>query len=113
MLSFIIIVYSIVAILGIYLFAKLNSKSSPKMIVGIIHGSIGLIGIALLIFYISFAKGDTPYWSVLLFVITFLIGGGMLATTMVKKKFPKWIAYIHVLIALSGIYILVDFWINK
>lgn len=113
MLTFIVIIYSIVAIIGLYLFVKLFSKSSPKMIIGIIHGSIGLIGIALLIFYISFAKGDTPYWSVLLFVIAFLFGGGMLATTMVKKKFPKWIAFIHIFIALSGIYLLIEFWLGK
>ncbi|HMS63970.1 MAG TPA: hypothetical protein PKD83_01810 [Ignavibacteria bacterium] len=112
MLTFIVIVYLIVAAIGIYLFAKLFTSESPKMVVGIIHGSLGLFGIACLIFYISFAKGDTPYWSVLLFVIALLFGGGMLTTTMVKKKFPKWIAVIHVLFALSGIYLLIKFWLN-
>lgn len=109
MLTFIVIVYFIVAAIGIYLLYKFFTNESPKMITGIIHGSIGLFGIACLIFYISFAKGDTPYWSVLLFVIAFLFGSGMLITSMLKKKYPVWILILHVLIAATGIYLLINF----
>jgi len=31
---------------------------------------------------------------------------------MLKKKFPKWIAFIHIAFALAGIIVLYKFWIN-
>lgn len=112
MLTFIVIVYIFVAAVGVYLFAKLFSKTSPKMIIGIIHGAVGLFGIGCLIFYVSFSKSETPAVSILLFVAALLFGGGMLATTMVKKKFPLWIALIHVALAVTGIYFLISFWLS-
>ncbi|MBS1552477.1 MAG: hypothetical protein JST15_10480 [Bacteroidetes bacterium] len=112
MLTFIVIVYTVVAFIGIYLFSKLFSATPPKFIVGIIHGSLGLFGIACLIFYVSFSKGDSPAVSVLLFVSALFIGGGMLAAKMTKKKFPLWIALLHAAFAATGIYYLISFWLN-
>ena len=112
MLTFAVTIYFKVALIGIYLFTKLFSKNPPKMLVGIIHGALGLFGIGLLIFYISFSKGDTPVESVLLFLSAFLIGGGMLVTRLSGKKFPKWIPFIHIAVAVTGIYFLVSFWLR-
>ncbi|MBK6538984.1 MAG: hypothetical protein IPG09_14830 [Ignavibacteria bacterium] len=67
MLSFTVAVYIAVAFLGIYLFTKLFSKNPSKFIIGIIHGSLGLFGIACLIFYVSFSGAESPAISILLF----------------------------------------------
>lgn len=112
MLKFIIVLYIIVALIGIYLFTKLFSKTSPKMTVGVIHGILGLFGISLLIIYTSFLEGDTPYLSILFFVMAFFFGGGMFVMSAQGKKFPKVIAFVHIAIALTGIYFLVNFWIR-
>ena len=112
MLTFILIVYAAVAFLGIYLFLKLFSANPSRFIIGIIHGSLGLFGIACLIFYVSFSKGDSPALSILLFVGALFIGGGMLAAKMTKKKFPLWIALLHIAFAATGIYYLISFWIS-
>ncbi|MBK7447344.1 MAG: hypothetical protein IPJ45_15275 [Ignavibacteria bacterium] len=112
MLSFTVAVYITVALLGIYLFTKLFSKNPSKFIIGIIHGSLGLFGIACLIFYVSFSGADSPAISILLFVAALFVGGGMLAAKMTKKKFPLWIALIHIAFAATGIYYLIIFWLK-
>ena len=109
MLTFIIILYLFVASIGLYLLFKLLSNTPPKMAVGVIHGIIGLFGISLLIIYTSFLEGDTPYLSILLFVLAFFFGGGMFAASVTGKKFPKIIAFIHIAIAILGIYLLISF----
>ncbi|MDQ3019177.1 MAG: hypothetical protein M3R36_01190 [Bacteroidota bacterium] len=117
MLIFIIILYLVVASIGIYLFSKIFSKtpskiSSPKIVLGVIHGILGLFGISLLIIYTSFQQGETPYVSILLFVLAFFFGGGMFTMSIQGKKFPKVIAFIHIAIAVTGIYLLVKFWLG-
>ncbi|MEO8665681.1 MAG: hypothetical protein ABI462_09310 [Ignavibacteria bacterium] len=112
MLTFIIVLYSIVALIGIYLFTKLFLNKPSKLLVGIIHGLLGLFGISFLIIYTSFLPGDTPAVSILLFVAAFFFGGGMFVMSVQDKKFPKVIALIHVAIAVTGIVFLVKFWIG-
>lgn len=112
MLIFIIILYLVVASIGIYLFSKQFSKTRPKLLIGIIHGILGLLGISLLIMYTSFLKGDTPYVSILLFVLAFFLGGGMFVMSVQQKKFPKTIAVIHAVVGLTGIFLLIKFWLS-
>ncbi len=112
MLTFCVILYFIVASIGIYLFTKLFSGKPPKMLVGVIHGALGLSGIALLIAYTSFQQGDTPVISILCFVMALFFGGGMISTTMSGKKFPRAIAFIHIAIALTGIFFLIRYWLH-
>lgn len=112
MLTFIVILYLIVASIGLYMLVKLFSKTRRKLVVGIIHGSLGLFGLACLIFYISFGKGDTPFESFLILLLALFIGGGLLATNIGGKKFPLWLALIHVGVAVTGIYFLISFWLR-
>lgn len=112
MLTIAVGLYTIVALIGIYLLVRLFSRTPPKYMIGIIHGAIGLGGIGLLIIYISFKQGDTPYLSILFFLVAFLIGGGMFITRLNGKMFPKWVALLHIAIAATGLYFLVSFWIN-
>ncbi|MBS1517689.1 MAG: hypothetical protein JSS91_06350 [Bacteroidetes bacterium] len=112
MLTVIVIFYSIVVLMGLFLFINLFTSKKIDMLVGIVHGSLGLIGIAMLIFYISFISGDSPYLTILLFVTALFFGGGMLAAKLSGKRFPVWIALIHALIAAAGFSLLVQFWIG-
>lgn len=109
MLNFIIVLYSVVAIIGVYLLIKVLSKNSPKLITGIIHGMLGLFGISFLIIFTSFQKGDSPVVTIILFVIAFFIGGGMFVMNAQEKKYPVVIALIHAAIALTGLYFLLRF----
>ena len=112
MLLFIVILYVIVASIGLFLFIKLMSGRPHKTVTGVVHGILGLFGISLLIIYTSFLQGETPYISILLFVLAFFFGGGMFVMSVQGKKYPKAIALIHIAIALSGICFLVSFWLN-
>ncbi len=112
MLTFIVILYSIVALMGIYLLIRLLSGKPPKLLIGIIHGLLGLFGISFLIIYTSFLEGETPVVSILLFVAAFFFGGGMFVMSVQEKKYPKTIALIHIAIAVTGIVLLVKFWLG-
>jgi peptidoglycan/LPS O-acetylase OafA/YrhL len=97
----------------LYLFIKLFSKTRSKFVVGVIHGALGLAGLGVIIIYISFQKGDTPIISFLFLLMAFFFGAGMVVTTLSEKKFPKVIAVIHAALAITGIYLLVEFWISR
>lgn len=112
MLVFIIIVYLVVAVVGIYMLSLKLSGKYPKLLTGIIHGALGLFGIACMIFYISFLKEDSPFMSILLFIAALLIGGGILSANLFKKKYPLWLAVVHALTGAAGIYLLIEFWIK-
>lgn len=113
MLLFVIIQYLIVAVIGVYLLVKLFSKSRAKFIVGVVHGALGLLGLAFIIILISFQKGDTPIVSFLFLLMAFFFGAGMVVTTLSEKKFPKFIAIVHAALAITGICFLISFWLSQ
>lgn len=113
MLILIIIQYIIVALIGVYLLIKLFSKTPSKFTVGVVHGALGLLGLAFIIIFISFSKGDTPVISFLFLLMAFFFGAGMVVTTLSEKKFPRVIAFIHAALALTGIIMLIQFWLNE
>jgi hypothetical protein len=102
-LVFIIIFYTVVGLAGIYFLVRLLSGNPVKIIAGVIHGSLGLIGIAILITYISFSENVSVVPSIILFLIAFLIGGGMIFQRADNKSYPVLVAVIHGAIALTGI----------
>lgn len=113
MLLFILILYSVVALLGIFMLSKIISSNTPKLLTGIIHGSLGLAGLAFIIGYISFQSGEVPVYGFLFLLTAFFFGGGMISATLSGKKYPKVILFIHVIMALTGLYLLFSFALNK
>ncbi|HMQ67874.1 MAG TPA: hypothetical protein PKA90_02065 [Ignavibacteria bacterium] len=113
MLNFILILYFSVAMLGIFLLIRLYSKKPARLVTGIIHGSLGLLGLALFIGYMSFQKGDVPVTGFFFLLFAFFFGGGMIATTLSGKKYPKLILFIHIAFALTGLYLLFTFGLSK
>jgi peptidoglycan/LPS O-acetylase OafA/YrhL len=113
MLTVILINYIAAGLIGVYLFTKLFSPNPSKLIVGIIHGAMGLAGLGMFVFYISFQKGESPVIPFLLILVAFFFGAGMLATKLSGKKFPKVIAVIHIAIAVTGIVMLIQFYLSN
>lgn len=112
-LSFIVIYYVIVGTFGIYLLIRLHSQKPVEMMTGIIHGAMGLLGLAFIIMYISFQKNETPIVAFLLLLMAFFFGAGMFVAKLSGRKFPKAVAYVHAAFAISGLIFLVSFWINS
>ena len=113
MLNFILVLYISVAVLGVYLLFKIISSKPPKLLTGIIHGSLGLLGLGLIIGYISFQKGESPVYAFFFLLAAFFFGGGMIATTLSGKRYPKVILMIHVALALTGLVLLLMFGIRN
>lgn len=113
MLYLILILYLTVGLIGVFLLTKVISSKPPKLLTGVIHGSLGLLGLALIIGYISFQKGESPVYGFFFLLTAFFFGGGMIAATLSGKKYPKTILVIHVIMAITGLYLLFSFGISK
>lgn len=112
MLTFLIIFYSLVGLIGLTLLILKLSGKQLKPLAGIIHGAAGLVGIAIMIFYISFGKADSLILTILIFLLTFLIGGGMFSAVLFGKKYPNWILAIHILFGITGLVMLFGVWLD-
>ncbi len=107
MRNIILILYSVVAVAGVYMFALRLMKKEVKLIMGILHGFTGLIGIALLIVLSSYSEQSAPVISIILFFLAFLVGGAMfVARTFGRGSSGIWIVVAHAALAASGIYFL-------
>jgi hypothetical protein len=109
MLNFITVLYVIVALMGIFMFSAMLFKKKLSLIVGILHGLLGLAGIAMLIILSSYTSSHGPSEVIILLFLAFLIGGGMFAAKVFAGKSNIWIYLIHAVIALAGIYFLFQY----
>jgi hypothetical protein len=100
--------FSLAAILGIILISfVLRGKETPKGIV-FLHGPIAAVGLVLLIIY-ALRNTPSPVESIVLFIIA-ATGGVILVWHDIKgKPFPKWLAVVHGLIAVTGFIFLLMF----
>jgi hypothetical protein len=106
-LSSIIGLFSIGALIGMYLLALvLKSKETPKF-VALLHGAFVVAALIMLCVY-ALNHSPSPTESVVLFVVAALGGMVLIVRDLSGKPLPKWLAFTHGLIALGGfVYLLV------
>ena len=103
-----ITIFSMTAILGIYLISLvLRDKQTPKGI-AIVHGLFAATGLILLLTY-SNGSEQSPIVSIVVFVIAALGGLILVYKDVVEKQVPKWLAITHGLTAVIGFAFLILF----
>jgi hypothetical protein len=103
--------FSLAALLGLYLLTfVLRGKETPKAIV-FTHGPLAVVGLVLLILYIT-GEGPDPVESLVLFVLAALGGLYMVFRDLTGKPIPKILAVGHGLLAVSGLVLLLIFAFN-
>lgn len=103
-----IALFSLAALLGIFLLTfVLRGKQTPKA-VAFTHGPLAAVGLVLLIIY-TFLHSPAPIESLLLFVIAAAGGFVLIALDLTRTSVPKGLALLHGLIALSGLILLLRF----
>ena len=108
MLTLTIIIFAIVALLGLLLLTYiLKNKNTPKG-VAIIHGSFGALGILLLAIYICLYS-SRPYLSLIIFILAAVGGFIMMFRDITGRSLPKWLALGHGSIAVIGFILLLVF----
>jgi hypothetical protein len=106
-LYLIIALFSLGAIIGMYLLTLvLQKKETPKSI-AFIHGAFVASALVLLIIYNSRHPGLME--SIVLFVIAALGGVVLIVRDLTGKPLPKWLAVAHGLIAVTGFIFLLVF----
>lgn len=106
MFSVISVLYIIVALAGVYMLVMRLMKKNVNIVLGIIHGFLGLIGIALLIIVSSYGANEAPVEAIMALFITFLIGGGIFSAKVFAGKFSIRAAIIHAIAAIVSILLL-------
>lgn len=96
-----ITLFALGAILGIYLLSFVLRKKMTSKIVAAIHGIIVATSLVMLIYY-AFIHGPGLVASIVLFVIAALGGITLMIFDITGKTFPRWLAVVHGLVAVSG-----------
>ena len=112
MITTAIALFSLAALLGMFLLTfVLRGKETPKAVV-FTHGPLAAAGLVLLIIYL-FQESPGPVESVVLFTIAAIGGVVMVYKDLTGKKIPKWLAIAHGLIAICGFIFLLIFAFQK
>jgi hypothetical protein len=108
MINLIIGLFSITALLGMYLLTfVLKGKATPKAIV-FTHGPLAAIALILLIVY-AYREGPEPLESIVLFTLAAMGGFVLVFRDLTGRSIPKWLAVGHGLLAVTGFVFLLIF----
>lgn len=103
-----VVLFSLAALLGIFLLSfVLRGKQTPKAVT-FTHGPLAAIGLVLLVIY-AFQHDPAPTGSLLLFIIAAAGGFVLIALDLTRKAVPKWLALAHGLIAVTALILLLRF----
>ena len=96
-----IALFSLAALLGMFLLGfVLKGKETPKAVV-FTHGPLAAAGLVLLIIY-AIDRSPGPLESIVLFSMAAAGGVVMLYRDITGKGIPKWLAIVHGLLAIAG-----------
>jgi hypothetical protein len=114
MLQVAIVLFIIAAVLGsVVLIAILKNHSTPKPVV-IAHGSVAIIALLMVFTYIAMGHTDTLVIAGAIVLSLAAIGGLILfGLDIFTKQPPKAIAIIHPIIGISGVILLIAYFIAK
>ena len=107
MLYIISAIFLISAFLGSNLFKKVISGEHPSKKIAAPHGILNGIGIVLLIVYISFTEDVSVVVPIVVLLFAAAFGSVMFVRDIMEISIPKWLAYVHAILATSGLIILI------
>ena len=95
------------AFLGSRLFKRVIKGEHPSKKLAAPHGILNGIGIVLLIVYISYSENIPVLLPFGVFFIAAGLGSVMFVRDIMEVEIPKWLAYVHAVLATSGLLILI------
>jgi len=103
-----IVLFSLAALLGIFLLTfVLKGKETPKAVT-FTHGPLAAAGLVVLIIY-AFQSSPAPIASLILFIIAAAGGFVLITVDLTSSSVPKWLALVHGLIAAAAFIMLLKF----
>jgi hypothetical protein len=100
--------FSLAALLGMFLLTfVLKGKETPKAVV-FTHGPLAVAGLILLLVY-TFKHSPGPIESIVLFAIAAIGGIVLVFKDLTGKSIPRWLAVVHGLLAITGFVFLLAF----
>ena len=108
MITTAIALFSLAALLGMFLLTfVLKGRETPKAVV-FTHGPLAAAGLILLIIY-AFREEPRPIESIVLFTMAATGGFVMVFRDLTGRKIPKWLAIAHGTLAVAGFVFLLVF----
>jgi peptidoglycan/LPS O-acetylase OafA/YrhL len=99
--------FALGAIIGLYLLTLVVQKKETPKFVAVIHGLFVAVALVMLIVYNS--KNPGLMESIVLFVIAALGGIVLFVRDISKKPIPRWLAFLHGVIAVVGFIFLLSY----
>src|SRR5579872_2124211 len=90
------------AVLGLTILIKWLTKKDASRVVVYSHGIVASIALGIIIYYACMHPDKYPKVSLILFILSALVGFNMFFNDFRKKMTPLSIALVHALIAVSG-----------
>lgn len=104
-----IVLFALAAVFGlVVLTAILKNKPTPKPAV-FVHGGLAAVALLLVIIFVAGSTGASPTTSLVLFILAALGGFTLFAIDMQKKPVPKWLAFVHPIVAAIALVLLIVF----
>jgi hypothetical protein len=114
MIAVAIMLFAFAAVFGlIVLIAILKNQATPKPVV-VIHGSLGGVGLLILLTYLAMGNVTPIYIAslcVLLLAIT--VGFTVFGFDISNKRIPKFLAILHPILAIAGVVLLIVYAIRQ
>ena len=107
MLYIIVGIFLVSAFLGSRLFDKVTGGQHPNKKLAATHGIMNGVGIVLLIVYISFSESVSVVLPFAFMLLAAGFGSVMFVRDIMEVEIPKWLAYVHAVLATSGLLILI------
>lgn len=99
-----VVLISLAVLLGLYLISFVLRKKIPPKGVAIIHGSLAVLGIAILIIYALTTQEHHKHWDSIVIFLVAAAGGFYLFSKDIRHlKIPTWVAVVHGSIGLFGL----------
>jgi hypothetical protein len=109
MINIAIVLFALSAVLGLTILVKWLTKKNASKAVIYSHGLVAAAALVLLILYAIQNRENFPQTSIVLFVLAALGGFYMFIMDLQKKASPLAIAFIHALLAVTGLVTLLLF----
>lgn len=104
----VVVLFVIVALLGVYLLTAVLRNKETRKGVAFIHGPLAAVGLVALIYLAYHTHQKNLTTAAVVFAIAAVGGFTLMIMDLSGRKPPKWLALLHGLIAVIGFIILVS-----
>ncbi len=104
-----IILFAVAAVLGIINLVRIVATSRAPRLTVFLHGPVAFVGVILLLIFTFFHLNAAPVASLIVFAVAAVGGFTLFIIDISTQKPPKWLGFVHGIVAEGGFVLLLIF----